>query len=81
MNVHYGDLSVQQVKIPSWTCLYSDVPCDVITLFRKHELELMFIYLGNSLFTFVFGRLRFHGGGFPRGANVIKSNIEGRSVV
>lgn len=34
-------LSVQQVKIPSWTCLYSDLSCEIMMLFRKHELVLM----------------------------------------
>lgn len=46
-------LSVQHVKIPSWTCLYPDLSWEVITLFRKRELVLMLVHLGNSLFTFL----------------------------
>lgn len=46
-------LSVQHVKIPSWTWLYPDLSWEVITLFRKRELVLMLVHLGNSLFTFL----------------------------
>lgn len=54
-------------------------------LLRKHELVLMLVHLGNSLFTSVFGRLRFHCGSSPvlkyicspiRGDNVIKVTLK-----
>lgn len=37
-SIHYGVLSLQQVKIPSWACAYSDLLCEVIVLFRKQQV-------------------------------------------
>lgn len=72
-------------KIPGWTYSHSDWLCEEIVFFGRHKLVLTLVHLGNPLFTFVFGRLRFRCGSLPvlrdicspgRGDNMIKVTLK-----